>query len=90
MNRLAAADEVSALRSQTATSTVGRDGRRYAPLVLTEHGAIMLASVLNRVAVETSIQVVRAFVQLRGVLAAHADLARRLEAMEPGMTSNSA
>ncbi len=77
------ADEVSALRSQIATSNVGRGGRRYTPLVFTEHGAVMLASVLNsRVAIETSIQVVRAFVRLRGVLVAHADLARKLEAME--------
>jgi ORF6N domain len=77
------AEEVTGLRSQTATSNVGRGGRRYAPLVFTEHGAVMLASVLNsRVAVETSIQVVRAFVRLRGLLAAHTELARKLEVME--------
>ena len=43
----------------------------------------MLASVLNSpVAVTASIQVVRAFVRLRAVLAAHKDLARKLEALE--------
>jgi hypothetical protein len=77
------ASEVVDLRSQIATSSVGPGGRRYAPLVFTEHGAVMLASVLSsRAAVETSIQVVRAFVQLRGVLVAHADLARKLAVME--------
>ena len=80
--RLTAAEIVD-LRSQIATSNVGPGGRRYAPLVFTEHGAVRLASVLNsRAAVEASIQVVRAFVQLRGVLAAHADLARKLAVME--------
>ena len=77
------ASEVLDLRSQIAPSNIGRGGRRYAPLVFTEHGAVMLASVLNsRAAVETSIHVVRASVRLRGVLAAHADLARKLAIME--------
>ena len=78
-----AADEWAGLRSQMATSNVGRGGSRYAPLVFTEHGAVMLASVLNsRIAVATSVQVVRAFVRLRSVLAANADLARKITAME--------
>jgi hypothetical protein len=51
--------------------------------VFTEHGAVMLASVLNSpIAVAASIQVVRAFVQLRGVLASHKELARRLDELE--------
>jgi len=80
--RLSAA-EVLNLRSQIATSSVGHGGRRYAPLVFTEHGAVMVASVLrSQAAVEMSIHVVRAFVQLRGALAAHAELARDLAAME--------
>jgi hypothetical protein len=71
------------LRSQIATSNKGRGGRRTALLAFTEHGAVKLASVLNSpVAVATSIQIVRAFVRLRGALAAHADLARKLDAME--------
>ena len=75
--------EVLNLRSQIATSSDGHGGRRYVPLVFTEHGAVMLASVLqSQAAVEMSIHVVRAFVQLRGALAAHAELARKLAAME--------
>jgi hypothetical protein len=76
-------EEVDDLRSQIATSTGKWGGRRYPPMAFTEHGAVMLASVLNSpVAVETSIRVVRAFVYLRGALAAHAELARKLDAME--------
>lgn len=53
------------------------------PHVFTEHGALMLASVLNSSrAIEVSVFVVRAFVKLREMLASHRDLARRLEEME--------
>jgi hypothetical protein len=53
------------------------------PYAFTEHGAVMLASVLNTpVAVEASIQVVRAFVRLRGILATHKELAAKLAELE--------
>ena len=53
------------------------------PHAFTEHGAIMLASLLNtRIAVQASVQVVRAFVRLRSILATHKDLARKLEELE--------
>ena len=53
------------------------------PLVFTEHGAIMAASVLNSPrAIEASVYVVRAFVKMREVLATHKELARRLIEME--------
>jgi hypothetical protein len=53
------------------------------PYVFTEHGALMAASVLNTPrAVEVSLYVVRAFVQLREALATHKDLARRLDQLE--------
>lgn len=52
-------------------------------MAFAEHGAVMRASVLNSpVAVEASIQVVRAFVQLRGILASHTELARKLDELE--------
>ncbi|MCM2354689.1 MAG: ORF6N domain-containing protein [Pseudobdellovibrio sp.] len=52
--------EAEFLRYQFGTSKVGRGGRRYLPYVFTEHGALMLANVLNSdIAVEASIQVVR-------------------------------
>ena len=53
------------------------------PYAFTEHGALMAASVLNSErAIETSVFVVRAFVQLRHMLSAHRDLERRLDALE--------
>jgi hypothetical protein len=53
------------------------------PFAFTEHGALMAASVLNTErAVEVSVYVVRAFVQLRELLAGHKDLARRLDQLE--------
>jgi hypothetical protein len=53
------------------------------PYAFTEHGAIMAASVLNTpLAVEVSVQVVRAFVKLREMIASHKDLAKKLEDLE--------
>ncbi len=53
------------------------------PHAFTEHGAVMLASVLSSdTAIRTSVEVVRAFVRLRGILAAHKDLARKLGDLE--------
>ena len=53
------------------------------PCVFTEHGAIMLASVLSStIAIEASVQVVRAFVRLREMVTANKDLARRLGELE--------
>lgn len=53
------------------------------PLAFTEHGAVMLASVLSSpTAVAASIEVVRAFIKLREMLSAHRELARRLDDLE--------
>lgn len=53
------------------------------PYVFTEHGAIMLASVLNSpIAVQSSVLVVRAFVKLREIMTTHKDFARKLGDME--------
>ncbi|HTD68643.1 MAG TPA: ORF6N domain-containing protein [Candidatus Limnocylindria bacterium] len=76
-----AKDEFQDLRSQIATSSYG--GRRYRPFVFTEHGAIMVASVLNSArAVEMSVFVVRAFVQMREVLMGNRRLAAKLAELE--------
>ncbi|MCR2831739.1 ORF6N domain-containing protein [Acidithiobacillus ferrooxidans] len=76
-------EEHAALRSQIATSNTGRGGRRYLPYAFTEHGAIMAATVLNSAkAIEMSVFVVRAFVQLREMLATHQELAEKLDALE--------
>lgn len=76
-------DEFKNLMLQIATSSSSYGGRRKLPHVFTEHGAIMLASVLNSpVAVRASLQVVRAFVRLRKLLASNTELARKLAELE--------
>lgn len=77
------AREHAILRSQIATSNVSHGGRRYLPLVFTEHGAVMAANVLNSPrAVRASIYVVRVFVKLRELLATHKALARKLDELD--------
>ena len=74
--------EFEALRSRFVISK-GRGGRRYLPYAFTEHGAIMAANILNSErAIEASVQVVRAFVKLRQMLASNAELARKLDKLE--------
>jgi len=74
-------EEFDNLKSQFATSSWG--GRRSPPYVFTEHGAVMLASVLNSpVAVAASIEVVKTFVRLRQMVASNAVLARKIELLE--------
>ena len=80
-------EEWDALRSQFATLKTGRgQHRKYLPYAFTEHGAIMAATVLNSPrAVDVSIYVVRAFVQLRELLAGNKELAKRVDALESRM-----
>lgn len=73
--------EFQTLMSQFATSS--RGGRRKRPFAFTEHGAIMAASVLKTSrAVEVSVYVVRAFVQLRELVSSNEQFAVRLEDLE--------
>ena len=74
--------EFTTLISQTATSK-GRGGRRKLPYVFTEHGAIMAANVLNsRRAIEVSVYVVRAFVQMRDLMSSNKELAQKFAELE--------
>ena len=75
-------EELAVLRSQAVTSS-GWGGRRYPPYAFTEQGVAMLSSVLrSRRAVQVNIAIMRAFVRLREMLAAHKDLARKLDELE--------
>jgi hypothetical protein len=76
-------EEVAALRSQSVISNVGRGGVRHRPYAFTEQGVAMLSSVLRSSrAVQVNIAIMRAFVQLRQMISSHADLARKLAALE--------
>ena len=75
--------ELEILISQIVTSSKNYGGRRKLPWVFTEHGAIMLASILNSErAVEMSVSVVRAFVLMREQLTATKELAVKLADLE--------
>ena len=71
--------EAASLTSHIVMSKPGRGGRRTLPYAFTEHGAVMLASVLRSpIAVAASIQIVRAFNRLRRLALTHKDLTRAL------------
>lgn len=75
--------EFANLRSQFATSSKVHGGQRHAPLVFTEHGALMAAQVINSPeAVNMSVHVVRAFVRLRQLMVNHKALSAQLAALE--------
>lgn len=78
------AEEIGSLRSQFATLNTGRgQHRKYLPYAFTEHGAIMAATILNSPrAIEMSVYVVRAFVQLRNLLSSNRELFRRFAQLE--------
>ena len=84
--------EFANLRSQFATSSLkgaSHGGRRYAPQAFTEHGAIMAAMVLNSArATEISVQVMRAFIELRNLVAGNKELASKMKRLERKVDSH--
>jgi hypothetical protein len=71
------------LRCQFGTSKNGRGGQRYLSFAFTEHGVVMLSSVLNsKRAAQVNIHVVRAFVKIRELLTTNKGLARRIGQIE--------
>lgn len=75
--------EFNVLRSQSVTSSLAHGGRRTAPYAFTEQGVAMLSSVLSSPqAIAVNIEVMRAFVRLREVLAGNKELAAKLGELE--------
>lgn len=73
--------EVANLKRHFGTSSWG--GTRKLPFAFTEHGILMLSSVLNsKRAVQVNIQIMRTFTRLREMLAGHVELRRKVEEME--------
>ena len=74
-------EEFDRLRSQFVTSK--RGGRRYPPYAFTEQGVAMLSSVLrSKRAVQVNVEIMRAFVRLRQMLASNKKLAQQLNDLE--------
>jgi ORF6N domain len=84
-------EEYQDLRSQNATSKSERGGRRYLPHAFTEHGAIMAATVLNsKRAIDMSVFVVRAFVQMRQAAVVNQHVVSKLSELEDRLDNHDA
>ena len=71
--------ELANWRSQFGTSNREKMGLRIPPFAFTEHGVLMLASILkSELAVQVNIQIVRIFTRMREMLMAHKDIIEKL------------
>ena len=76
-------EEVESLRFQIGTSKKGRGGRRYLPYAFTQEGVAMLSSVLNsQRAVQANINIMRAFIKLREMVATNELVRQKIEELE--------
>jgi hypothetical protein len=76
-------EEFAEWRSRFVTSKADRMGLRHPPMAFTEQGVAMLSSVLNSErAIQVNIEIMRAFIRLRELIATNRDLARRLDHLE--------
>jgi hypothetical protein len=84
-------EELQQWRSQIVTSNPGdKVGLRHAPFCFTEHGVLMLSSVLNSpAAIAVNIQVIRVFTKMREVLSTHKELVLQLEKLRGTVSHNS-
>ena len=74
-------NEFTHLKSQFATSSWG--GRRTLPYAFTEHGVLMLSSVLNsEMAIKVNIQIMRVYVKIRELIMINQDILNRLDSLE--------
>ena len=77
------ADELANWRCQYGTSNREKLGMRIKPFAFTEHGVLMLASVLNsEQAIRVNIQIVRIFAKIRELLSAHSEIIEKLNGLE--------
>ena len=75
--------EVASLKSQFVISKSRIGSRRYMPYAFTGQGVAMLSSVLkSHRAIHVNIEIMRAFVRLRKMLASNKELARKLDVLE--------
>jgi len=77
------AEELQNWRSQFVTSNPEKMGLRHFPMAFTEQGVAMLSSVLrSKRAIQVNIQIMRAFTQLRRMLAGYEELKNKIDSME--------
>ena len=76
-------EEFAAWRSHFVISNKDKQGLRYAPFCFTEHGVLMLSSVLNSErAIKVNIRIIRIFTKLRKMLLTHKDLLLKMNELE--------
>jgi len=76
-------DEIKNWRSQIVTSNSDKMGLRYPPFCFTEHGVVMLSSILNSdFAIQINIQIVRIFTRMRDIISSNKDILTKLESMQ--------
>jgi len=81
--------ELEDWRCQFGTSNKERMGLRIPPFAFTEHGVLMLASILNSDrAVKVNIQIVRIFIQLRETLLTNKDILQKLRDFEKNLSDH--
>jgi hypothetical protein len=81
--------ELEDWRSQFATSNKEVMGLRVAPFVFTEHGVLMLSSILNsQRAIKVNIQIMRIFTKMKEMILTHKEILLQLEKMEKKMTNH--
>lgn len=81
-------EEFKNLRSQIVTSRLG--GRRYMPFAFTEHGTVMLASVLrSKLAIQINIEIVKTFIRLRHEINSQKDITKQLSEIRSFMLKQS-
>jgi len=81
--------ELADWRSQFATSKNEIMGLRRSPFVFTEHGVLMLSSVLNSSrAIKVNIQIMRLFTKMREIVLTHKDLLLKIAELEKNMSSH--
>jgi hypothetical protein len=82
--------EFNSSRSQFVTSKAGRGGTRYLPMVFTEQGVAMLASILNsEKAININIQIIRVFTRIRQMLIDNTELRLAIEQIRKTTDNNS-
>ena len=84
-------EELAEWRNQFGTSNSETMGLRVSPFAFTEHGVIMLASVLSsNKAIKVNLQIVRIFIRMREIMISNKEILFRLERMERNMADHDA
>ncbi len=83
-------EEWNTLKSQFATSSSDWGGRRKLPMAFTEHGVAMAANLLkSKRAIKVSVEIVRAFIRMRQVLASHKEISKGLAELKSFLLKHS-